>query len=129
MPDHTATEATQSRQCTYPDELTYARAQRDAALRLAQIWDDAPDPACRAMAADLRSAISGARPSPTPAPEQQLARVRAERDQLQLAVDKVRGLNQLTINASCRVQAVHQAEDTLRVLDDVLGHANPGAQL
>lgn len=39
------------------------RGQRDAALRLADVWADAPDPACRAMAADLRSAIRGAAPA------------------------------------------------------------------
>ncbi|MEU2426956.1 hypothetical protein ABZ619_39090 [Streptomyces sp. NPDC007851] len=38
-------------------------AERNAALRLCDVWDDAPDPACRAMAADLRSAIRGARPA------------------------------------------------------------------
>jgi hypothetical protein len=36
-------------------------AERNAALNLCDVWDDAPDPACRAMAADLRSAIRGAR--------------------------------------------------------------------
>ncbi|MGR3875743.1 hypothetical protein ACUXZZ_45240 (plasmid) [Streptomyces graminifolii] len=36
-------------------------AERNAALRIAEVWADAPDPACRAMAADLQSAIRGAR--------------------------------------------------------------------
>jgi hypothetical protein len=36
------------------------RGQRDAALRLADVWADAPDPLARAMAADLRTAIAGA---------------------------------------------------------------------
>jgi hypothetical protein len=46
-------------------ETAQLRAERDAALRIATVWDDAPDPACRAMAADLRSTIRGARPSQT----------------------------------------------------------------
>jgi hypothetical protein len=46
------------------DELAKARAERDAALRIAGVWDDAPDPLARAMAADLRSAIRGAATEP-----------------------------------------------------------------
>lgn len=35
-------------------------AERDAALRIAAVWQDAPDPLARAQAADLLSAIRGA---------------------------------------------------------------------
>ncbi|MFF1284373.1 hypothetical protein ACFVY4_26975 [Streptomyces sp. NPDC058299] len=44
-------------------ELAQLRAERDAALRLADVWDDAPDPLVRHSAGDLRSAIRGARPA------------------------------------------------------------------
>jgi len=43
------------------NESAQLLAERNAALRLAEVWTDAPDPACRAMAADLQSAIRGAR--------------------------------------------------------------------
>ncbi|MDX3298617.1 hypothetical protein PV569_33690 [Streptomyces scabiei] len=45
------------------DELAQLRAERNAALRLAAVWADAPDPLVRASAADLHSAIRGARPT------------------------------------------------------------------
>jgi hypothetical protein len=44
-------------------ETAQLRAERDAALRIAGVWGDAPDPFARAMADDLRSAIRGARPA------------------------------------------------------------------
>ncbi|NUR01306.1 MAG: hypothetical protein HOY79_33720 [Streptomyces sp.] len=49
------------------EELAQARAERDAALRLAGVWSDAPDPLVRHAAADLLSAIVGARPAATEA--------------------------------------------------------------
>ena len=39
------------------------------------------------------------------------------RDQLQRAIDDVRRFNQLTADASCRVQAAEHARDTLQILD------------
>jgi len=47
--------------------------------------------------------------------------LRAERDAFKAAVADVRRLQELTIAASCRVQAIHQAVDTLAVLDRALG--------
>ncbi|MFD0035571.1 hypothetical protein ACFVJK_46860 [Streptomyces sp. NPDC127172] len=151
-------------------------AERDAALRLADVWDDAPDPLARAMAADLRSAIRGARPAISEVPHQTtedeatherpaagslpaercgatstgmfghalgpcthdpdhsstyhrdahgtdwcdhatVEQIRAERDRYATALDKVRGFNKLVADGSCRVQAVQQARDTLRILE------------
>jgi hypothetical protein len=92
-----------------------AHAERDAALRLANVWDDAPDPLARAMARDLRSAIRGARPHT--ATEATVDQIRAERDQYAAALDKVRDFNKLVADGSCRVQAAEQARDTLHLLD------------
>ncbi|MFI5814915.1 hypothetical protein ACIA7S_28650 [Streptomyces sp. NPDC051643] len=41
--------------------LDHAHAERNAALALAEVWADAPDPLVRASAADLKSAIRGAK--------------------------------------------------------------------
>lgn len=48
------------------------------------------------------------------------ARLRAERDALEAAIADVRRLCEMTIAASCRVQAIDQATDTLAVLDRAL---------
>lgn len=45
----------------------------------------------------------------------------AKRDALKAAIAEVRRLCDLTIAASCRVQAIDQARDTLAVLDRSLG--------
>lgn len=131
-------------------QLAQLRAERDAALRLADVWDDAPDPLARAGAADLRSAIRGARPPRLlncglcyeehgeevhPHPEcpseartateatdpTNIAQLRAERDQLQRAVDALRRLNELTADGSCRVHAREHAQDNLALLNGTLG--------
>lgn len=44
----------------------------------------------------------------------------AQRDALKAAIAEVRRLQEMTIAASCRVQAIEQAEDTLAVLDRAL---------
>jgi hypothetical protein len=46
-----------------------------------------------------------------------LERLAAERDALKATVERVRYLCKLTIATSCRMQAINQAEDTLRILD------------
>lgn len=124
------------------DELTTARAQNAAVLRLAEVWTDAPDPLARAMAADLHSALRGAATEATepprlldcglcyeehgqeahPHPEctHDVTALRAERDRYATALDKVRTFNKLTAEGSCRTQAIEQARDTLSIIDTAL---------
>jgi hypothetical protein len=52
--------------------------------------------------------------------DEEIERLRAQRAVLKAAVADVRRLCDMTIAASCRVQAIHQAEDTLAVLDRAL---------
>lgn len=53
---------------------------------------------------------------------------RVEIDQLKVAIERVRRLCHLTINASCRVQAIEQAEDTLAALDQPAETSQGGPQ-
>lgn len=45
---------------------------------------------------------------------------RTERNQLQHALDEVRRFNQMTVDLSCRAEAIVQARDTLHVIDTAL---------
>jgi hypothetical protein len=57
------------------------------------------------------------------------ARSRASVVGLEYVLDQVRRLCQMTIQASMRVQAIEQAEDTLRVITEAaaaVGHTSPG---
>ncbi|MHB9861912.1 hypothetical protein [Streptomyces sp. YIM S03343] len=107
------------------DDLAQARAERDAALRLANVWADAPDPLAQAMAADLRTALRAARPSETaeatgPTTSDELRRLAERIQQLERALGTLRRFNALTVD-SCRVQAAEHARDNLTLLDNALG--------
>lgn len=52
-------------------------------------------------------------------------KLRARAEQAEAAVARVRRLCELTIKASCRVQAIDQARDTLAALDDTQASAVP----
>lgn len=125
------------------DELEQLRAERDAALRLTNIWADAPDPLARAMAADLRTTIRSARPTTHDTPQateprllpcglcyeedgqevhphpecRTVEQLRAERDQYAAALDAVRTFNKSVADGTCRAHAAEQARDTLHILD------------
>ncbi|MBP5896362.1 hypothetical protein [Streptomyces scabiei] len=73
---------------------------------------------------DIADVVLAAQDAET-GPDGELTQLRAERDRLQRAVDDVRHYNELTAEASCRVQAAEHARDTLNILDRALDPAAP----
>lgn len=123
-------------------ELDQLRAERDAAVRLADVWAEAPDPSCRAMAADLKRVITKAAPAPKPRllscglcyeengeevhphPECPITSSTPDRetcraDNLERLINALRRFNQLTADNSSRAHAAQHARDNLSILNMV----------
>ncbi|MEE1838162.1 hypothetical protein [Streptomyces sp. SP17KL33] len=112
----------------YPDKERRERYADIIRNRIKTLTLPAPYPGAAPMAGateyDIADVVLAAQDAETD-PNGELAQLRAERDRLQRAVDDVRRFNETTAEASCRVQAVEHARDTLNILDRALDPAAP----